>query len=243
MKAKRLLATLLIFAMAAGILPGTLTKSKAATEEKQYVICLDPGHQARANTGQEAIGPGSSETKYKVTGGCSGCVTHVSEYSFVLKIAKKLKKELKARGYKVIMTRTKNNVNISNQERTMIANNAKADALLHIHCDSIDSSSVHGAETLAPASNNPYMSKSLRKKSQKFAKKLINKYCSVTGANNRGVYKVNNMTGINWSKVPVATIEMGFMSNPTEDRKMQTKAYQKKMVKGIADGFDAYFKK
>ena len=34
---------------------------------------------------------------------------------------------------------------------------------------------------------------------------------------------------------------MGFMSNHSEDKKMQKKAFQNKMAKGLADGIDAYF--
>ena len=49
------------------------------------------------------------------------------------------------------------------------------------------------------------------------------------------------MTGINWSSVPVTILEMGFMTNPSDDRNMQDAAFQQRMVQGIADGIDDYF--
>ena len=206
----------------------------AQAEEKQKVIVIDAGHQTRAMSATEPIGPGSSQRKAKVTGGASGCVTHLPEYKLNLQVAKKLQKELVNRGYKVIMVRTKNNVRMSNVQRAKVANKYKADAFIRIHANSAGSSSVKGALTIAPASNN-------RKASQKLSKKVLKAMCKTTGAKNRGVMYTNSMTGINWCKVPVTIVEMGFMSNPSEDRKMAKASYQKKIVKGIADGIDNFF--
>ena len=213
----------------------------AQAEEKQKVIVIDAGHQTRAMSATEPIGPGSSQRKAKVTGGASGCVTHLPEYKLNLQVAKKLQKELVNRGYKVIMVRTKNNVRMSNVQRAKVANKYKADAFIRIHANSAGSSSVKGALTIAPASNNRYMTKANRKASQKLSMKVLKAMCKTTGAKNRGVMYTNSMTGINWCKVPVTIVEMGFMSNPSEDRKMAKASYQKKIVKGIADGIDNFF--
>ena len=67
-------------------------------------------------------------------------------------------------------------------------------------------------------------------------------YCKSTKFKKRGLSKRDDLTGTNWSKIPVALIEMGFMTNKTEDKQMQKKQTQKKMVDGIANGIDQYFK-
>ena len=65
--------------------------------------------------------------------------------------------------------------------------------------------------------------------------------CAITGAKNLGVLKSNGMTGINWSKIPVTILEMGFMSNPDEDRLLVSDSYQNLLAEGIANGIDQYF--
>lgn len=204
------------------------------------VVVLDPGHQRKGDKNKEPNGPGSSDMKARVTYGTTGTATGVTEYELNLEIAMKLCTELQNRGYTVYMTRTSHDVNMSNKERAEYSNSVGADVAVRIHANSADSSSVRGAETLAPSSGNPYVSH-LAKASQSLGKHIINEYCKATGLKNRGLKTNDTMTGINWSEIPVTIIELGFMSNGEEDKLMQDAEMQNNMVQGIANGLDAYF--
>lgn len=203
-------------------------------------VAIDAGHQARGNSSTEPVGPGSSTRKAKIAGGATGVSSRVPEYKLTLSIAKKLKKELTKRGYEVYMVRSSHDVNISNKQRAQRANKSGADIYIRLHGDSSTSSSVRGASGLYPSSSNPYVGK-LSKSSKRLTKKVLSAYCKKTGFRNRGCIVRNDLTGTNWSKIPVTLIEMGFMSNPTEDRNMQNSKFQQKMTKGIANGIDQYF--
>lgn len=204
-------------------------------------IAIDPGHQQRGDSSTEPVGPGASTRKAKVAGGATGVSTGTPEYKLTLKVAKKLRKELESRGYEVVMIRTSNNVNISNKKRAQIANKSGADICIRIHADGSSSSAARGASVLYPSEKNPYVGR-LSKSSKRLSGCLIKNYCRATGIRNRGLSLRDDLTGTNWSTIPVSLIELGFLSNPSEDRMMQKAGVQKKMAKGIADGVDAYFR-
>ena len=205
------------------------------------VVVLDPGHSGVVSGGYEPLGPGSSEKKSKDTSGTEGVATKVPEYKLTLKVAKQLARVLKKQGCKVVMTRTDSKSALSCVQRAKIANKARADAYLRIHANSIDSSSATGALTICVTKNNRYVSNKMYKKSYALSAAVLNAYVKATGCRKEYIWETDTMSGNNWSKVPTTLIELGYMSNPDEDRKMQTTAYQKKMVKGMADGIKEYF--
>ena len=127
-------------------------KTAKNSNNNKKTIVIDPGHQTRGDSTKEPIGPGATETKAKVTTGATGVSTKQKESELALKVALLLEKALKEEGYNVIMTRTTNNVNISNKERAMIANNADADAFLRIHADSYSDSNVNRNINIMPNS-------------------------------------------------------------------------------------------
>lgn len=215
-------------------------ENKAQPVGNGQLIVIDAGHQAQGDSSQEPVGPGSSETKARVAGGATGISTGTPEYELNLAVALKLRDELTARGYTVSMIRETNDVNISNAERAQTANSLGAAAFLRIHANGSSNTSVNGALTMCMSPSNPYNS-NLYDQSRRLSQCVVQGLCNSTGAANQGVQETDTMSGINWCTVPVTIIEMGFMSNSSEDQLMNTDSYRTQLSIGIADGVDAYF--
>ncbi len=204
-----------------------------------FLVAIDAGHQKKGNKEKEPIGPGSQEMKAKVSGGTAGCVSGWAEYELNLTVALKLRDELAERGYQVIMIRETHDVDISNSERAVIANNAGADAFVRLHADGSNDSSVNGAFTICQTPDNPYNG-TLYQSSRALADCVLDGLVEAAGCTKRKVWETDTMCGINWCQVPVAIVEMGYMTNPQEDALMATEDYQNKLAEGIANGIEKF---
>ncbi|MCE5254466.1 MAG: N-acetylmuramoyl-L-alanine amidase [Actinomycetia bacterium] len=203
------------------------------------VVVIDPGHQADGNPATEPVGPGSSDYKAKVSSGTSGVATGTPESELVLAVALKLRDALLAHGIEVVMTRTTEDGDLSNIERAQIANSAGADLFVRIHADGSDDAATSGIHVLYPASIKGWTD-DIAAASKEAAALAQRELIAATGAVDRGLDARSDMTGFNWSDVPVILPEIGFMTNPAEDRLLATTAYQDKIVAGLVRAILAF---
>lgn len=216
-----------------------INNNKNLDKKEKYLICIDPGHQAKGDWRSEPIGPGSPYQKSRVSSGTVGISTKKPEYILNLEASEVLKHILVSKGFEVIMTRENHDVNISNLERAKFANDHNANMVIRIHADGSDDTSITGASILIPSQKGKYTS-SIFEASYECAN-IIKSKMDDGGFKVNGIFQRDDLTGFNWSKVPVVLVEMGFMSNYNEDEMMSNKEYQRKMMQSIADGVEEYF--
>ena len=220
--------------------PAETPEATETPAPKAHIVCIDPGHQRVGSAAPEPIGPGAAETKMRVTGGTQGRFTLLTEYELNLAVALLLRDELTARGYTVVMTRETNDVDLSNSERAAIAADAGADVFVRIHANGSDDPGMHGAMTICMTPQNPYNA-GLYPESRALSDCVLDAIVAATGCTRERVWETDTMSGVNWAAMPVTIVEMGYMTNETEDRLLATDDYRARMARGIADGIDAYF--
>ena len=182
------------------------------------IIVLDPGH---GGSDAGAIGP-----------------TGVMEKSVSLAVSLKAQKLLTANGYEVIMTRT-TDIDVAapgvpdSTELQARVDKAPPDAALFIsvHCNAFSNSKSNGMETFhAPTAV----------KGSRLARLLNEELARLGGLNNRGV-KAARFYVMTHSQCPASLIELGFITNPREEKLLASNDYQQKLAQAIANAVNRYF--
>lgn len=209
-------------------------KAENIQKENKKTVVIDPGHGNHSNLEKEKQSPDSNIMKIKDGGGAQGIVTGAPEYEVNMKVAVKLKEMLEKNNFNVIMTKTSHSESPGNIDRAKVGNDNNAALEIRIHCDSSDNQSASGASMLVP--ENVGYASAVSGVSRQYGEVILNSLVRTCGMKNRGIMPRNDMTGFNWSKVPVVLVEMGFMSNPNEDRLLSDDEYQNKLAQGLCKG-------
>lgn len=175
-------------------------------------IVLDPGH-----------------------GGSDPGTVHfdLKEKDIVLNVGLLLEKKLKESGANVIMTRIDDRY-VSLEERVRIANANNPDTFVSIHVNSVDNvPSANGTETYW---NRTYSSEQSRKLANEIQKQLISKLQT----KDRGI-KEANFYVIRYTKAPSVLVELGFLSNEDEAKRLNDPAFQELAAEAIYEGLKQYF--
>lgn len=200
-----------------------------ADDSKVKTIVIDPGHGGKD--------PGNRFEGH-------------SEKTYTMLLAIDLSRALQAAGFKTILTRTKDKY-VGLDERPALANRRDADLFVSLHFNSTQHSrsTVKGAETYCitpvgasssnaqgrganygrtPANSSETESLLLAYEVQKALVKNL-------GAEDRGVRRAR-FAVLRYAKMPAILVESGFMSNPSEGKKIFTLAYRKRIAAAITKG-------
>jgi N-acetylmuramoyl-L-alanine amidase len=177
---------------------------------KGKTIVVDAGHGGKD--------PGSQGTSFSTS----------DEKRINLSIATELARLLKARGAKVIMTRTSDRF-IELDDRATIAERYRADLFISIHSNSHPDSSRRGAVI--------YTARQPSRQSVIAAMKLDQaiRNAGIASDTDRADYKVLTL-----HSRPAVLVECGYLSNYSDCKRLNTSAYRTQIATAIAAGVSGY---
>lgn len=200
-----------------------------AQAQRQYVVCIDPGHPSE-------VGPG---TKGK----------NISEMRAVWLVAGYLQKDLESAGIKVVLTKSAEKQKVLNVDRAKTANASKADLLIRLHCDAASGSGFmtvfpdrQGTVKGVTGPSRPVIEAS-EVAARAFHKTAVTQLKGYL--KDRGVTtdihtaigsKQGALTGSIFSEVPVILVEMCVLTNAQDDQFIASKKGQMLTARAMANG-------
>jgi len=188
----------------------------------EFTIVIDAGHGGR-------------------DGGAVGKTTGISESVLNLQYALCLKEACEQFGFDVVLTRSTmdglydesaaNKKKSEMEKRKNIINNSNADLVISLHMNSFPLSSSEGAQVFyAKGSEQGF----------NLAKSIQNSL-SKSFESARDYVTVGDYFVLNYSNIPATLVECGFLSNPEEEKLLQTEEYRKNFCYSILAGVINYF--
>lgn len=209
-----------LIALASVISVAAITTSSMPKPE--YTIVIDAGHGGR-------------------DGGAIGKNTGVTESELNLMYAKELQSLCEDYGIGVVMTRSDmnglydesapNKKKSEMERRKSIINGSGADIMISLHMNAFPLPSSNGAYVFYAKGSEQGLN---------LAKSVQTSLCQ-SFDNARQYVSVGDYFVLNYSTMPSVLVECGFLSNPQEEKNLQSKEYCEKFCYSLLAGILAYF--
>lgn len=174
-----------------------------------FTVVLDAGH-------------GGTDSGTNVTVGGK----LIEEKDITLSVTEKVKAALEECGVTVIMTRQADEY-VSLDDRVAVSNREKPGFFLSLHCNAFeDDDSVDGLECYYWKNDEA---------GQEYAKMLAAAVEELEDVNVRGA-KEGNYQVLRENTVPAVLVEMGFLSNRAEQKKLTDEEYQQRLAEKLVQG-------
>ncbi|AJD92279.1 N-acetylmuramoyl-L-alanine amidase [Jeotgalibacillus malaysiensis] len=235
----RYLKSLVVFLLLFTLVPIT----SASAETAKNIVVIDPGHGGI----------------YGGTAGYSGSRTGYYEKHANLEVSMKLKAELERRGYEVFMTRTSDTYFARPNSEDLKARTKKSNdyvkgkndraIFISVHHNASSSPGFRGYETYYWDKNDGidpnYPPDPLQVKYSPDSKRLAhaihgNVLQNAPIPEGRGILSEALYVTRN-AQMPSVLLEVGYMSNPTEEALIKQSSFQSKVAVGVSNGVDNFF--
>ena len=180
--------------------------------------------------------------------GASGKFSH--EKHITLRIGLRVAQILRACGYRVDLTRTKD-LFLPLPERSRLQRAARSDLFVSIHINAAQDKSLSGIETFALTPSGAPSTSGGKGQNARFngnrfdgenlflAYSIQSALLRRTGAVDRGIKRAR-FAVLKDINAPGVLVELGFVSNPREERLLNDRAYAEKLARAIAEGIISY---
>jgi N-acetylmuramoyl-L-alanine amidase len=220
MPAHRVRSLVAIALLAAAFSPPVPAPARGTLAGATFVV--DPGHGTRTPDGAPlnvgAVGPDG-----------------VEERAVTLEVAEDLAALLRAAGARVVLTRshaapyrTGSVIRLDNRARAALANRLNATAFLSIHADASLDRDAHGTCVFWLRPNSLPLANAVRARLRPLGL-------------GEAAFRARDLAVTNEARVPAVLVELGFVSNPREERLLAMPTFQRReaqaLYEAVADTF------
>jgi len=210
--------------VAFGATLGSLPAAASEAGLRGALFVLDPGHGTRY--------PGGAPNNVGAVG-----PSGVLEASVTLAVGEKLGALLRRAGARVVLTRSyahpyrvASEKRLDNRGRAALANRMHATAFVAIHADASVDRSVRGTSVFWLRPNSVALANAVR---ARLAPLQLGE----------SAFYARDLAVTNEARVPAVLVELGYISNPTQERDLATPAFQDRQARALFDAITDTFTK